>query len=132
MAGTVTVFNSYNEPVTNLLVANNVAGNIAGWAAGPSPSKYTPSALSVARSKYPQTTPVFAYGDNRVVIPWNSYTGNTTISIPATTSVDDDLILYLTLNQAVLLTARGMVLSITPVSTSLSGQTNFEADQKAG
>ncbi|KVO08118.1 hypothetical protein [Burkholderia ubonensis] len=120
MAGFVTVFNSYNEPITNLLVGNNVAGNVAGWSAGPTPPQYTPSGLKVARSKYPSTSPVFAYGDNSLVFPWDSRTGKTTVSIPTDQSLDDDLILYLTQNDAILLTARGVVINTSPVTTTLS------------
>ena len=120
MPGKVVVFNSYNEPITGLLVANNVAGNIAGWAVGPTPPQYTPSALSVPRSKYPATTAVFAYGKNTLIFPWNSRTGNTTVDIPLEISLDDDLLLYLTQNQAILLTARGVVISTFVVTTTLS------------
>jgi len=120
MPGKVTVFNSYNEPITNMLVANNVAGNIGGWSPGPTPPQYTPSALTVPRSKYPATTAVFAYGDNAMVFPWNSRTGHTTVSIPLDSSLDDDLILYLTQNLAILLTARGVVMGTSQVTTTVS------------
>ncbi|CAD7717980.1 hypothetical protein LMG31884_27200 [Xanthomonas hydrangeae] len=120
MAGKVTVFNSYNEPITSLLVTNNNAGNIAGWAAGPTPPLYTPSSLAVPRSKYPSTSAVFAYGDNTLVFPWDSRTGHATVTISQDSSLDDDLILYITQNKAILLTARGVVLNTFDVTTSLN------------
>jgi hypothetical protein len=120
MPGKVTVFNSYNEPIVHMLVANLDAGNIGGWAVGPTPPQFTPSAGTVPRSKYPSTTAVFAYGDNPMVFPWNSRTGHTTVSISVDISLDDDLILYLTQNLAILLTARGVVLSTSEVKTTLS------------
>lgn len=124
MVGKVTVFNSYNETISKLLIANNDAGTIAGWSTGTNPPLYTPSALTVKRSKYPSpdNTALFAYGDNALVFPWASRTGNTTVNIPVDTSLDDDLILYLTQNQAILLTARGVVLNITSITTSLSAE----------
>lgn len=120
MTGKVTVFNNYHEPVTHLLVSNNNAGNIPGWSPGSAPPQYTPSSLAVPRAKYPASSAVFAYGTNSVVFPWNSRTGHTTVSIPTDTSLDDDLILYLTQNQAILLTSRGVVINASPVTTSLS------------
>ena len=131
MTGKVTVFNSYNESITNLLVANNNAGNIGGWATGPTPPLYTPSSLAVPRSKYPASTAVFAYGDNPLVFPWNSRTGKTTVNIPTETSLDDDLIVYLTQNQAILLTARGVVISTSQVVTSLSARSDEEEAAEA-
>jgi WD40 repeat protein len=111
MSGNVIVFNSYNEPIHSLLVSNNQAGKIGGWAAGPTPPKYTPSALSVPLSKFPSDSDaVFAYGDNEMVFKWDSRTGHTTVTIPEDLSLDDDLILYLTQNQAILLNSRGNVL----------------------
>jgi len=121
MPGNVMVFNIYNEPVTNLLVGNNNAGNIAGWATGPNPPQYTPSGLPVKRTKYPSDESAsFAYGDNPMVFPWHSRTGKTTVNIPVSTSLDDDLILYLSQNEAILLTARGVVISTSTVTTTLS------------
>jgi hypothetical protein len=120
MSGKVTVFNSYNEPITNLLVSNNIAGNIAGWSQGPTPPLYTPGSLPVQRAKYPGSSPVFAYGANTMVFPWDSRTGHTTVTIPPETSLDDDLILYLTQNDAILLTARGVVINTATVETTLS------------
>ncbi len=111
MPGNITVFNSYNEPVTQLSVGGYAAGDIAGWSQ--TAPRYTPSQLVVARSKDRGTKASFAIGANQVSIPWNSFTGLCTVKIPdpetSPVSLDDDLILYLTVNKAFLLTTRGFV-----------------------
>jgi hypothetical protein len=116
--GNVYVFNSYNETVSGLSVAGGAAGDISAWAMGGG-TRYTPSARAVPRAR--NATPgSFAVGDNIVRIPWDSYTGRATVTIPSPAtspvSLDDDLILFLTLNQAILESTRGFVLSTFPVS----------------
>jgi hypothetical protein len=116
----VYVFNSYNEAVSSLGVAGGVVGDIAGWSRGSGQvTQYTPSARPVPRVR--NATPGgFAVGDNAVRIPWDSYTGRATVTIPSPgsspVSLDDDLILLLTLTQAILESTRGFVLSTFPVS----------------
>jgi hypothetical protein len=110
----VYVFNCYNEPITKFLVGGNAAGDIAGWSTTAT-TKYTPSLLVVPRSKFPQDDKAtFAVGDNDIRVPWDSFTGTTTITIPDPTkqsiSLDDDLILFVTRNEAILMTTRGFVL----------------------
>ena len=119
----VYVFNLYNEPVTNLSVAGYNAGNIDGYATGTVPPNvpiYTPASLAVPRSKNPGTTASFAIGDNAMVIPGDSFRGTTTVTIPnpavSPVSLNDPLILYLTRNDAVLVTDRGYVLGQFPVA----------------
>jgi hypothetical protein len=109
----VYVFNCYNEPITKLLVGGNSAGDIAGWStvAG---TKYTAAELAVPRSKYPDDAKAtFAIGDNDIRVPWDSFTGTATVAIPNPTSspisLDDDLILFITRNEAILMTTRGFV-----------------------
>jgi hypothetical protein len=114
MPGSVTVFNSYNEPVTQLSVGGYSAGDIAGWSKGPTPPLFTPSALVVPRSKSPETKATFAIGPNLVIVNWNSFVVKYTVVVPdprsSGISLDDDLILYLTVNEAILVTARGFVI----------------------
>ena len=114
MAGTVYVFNCYNEPISKLDIGGDPAGDIAGWSTTAA-TKYTPSELAVKRSKFPDAGPSFAIGDNDLRIPWDSFTGTTTVTIPdpkvGPVSLDDDLILFVTRNEVVLLTTRGFVMS---------------------
>src|SRR4051812_78512 len=125
MPGTVTVFNCYNEPVTSLSVSGGTAGDIDAWSdGGPGqPPKYTPAERSVPRSKY-KTQGQFAVGDNAVQIPWNSFSGAATVTIPDPTkvpiSLDDPLILMVCTNQAALLTTRGFVQATFPVTLTMS------------
>jgi hypothetical protein len=119
----VYVFNLYNEPVSNLSVSGYNAGDIAGYATGTVPPNvpiYTPASLAVPRSKSPGSTASFAVGDNAVLIPWDSFRGAVTVTIPnpavSPVSLMDPLILYLTRNDAVLMTDRGYVLGQFPVA----------------
>jgi hypothetical protein len=115
--GSVYVFNAYNEPVGSLSVSGGSAGTIAAWSSG-GRDKYTPASLSVPRSRS-KTGGQFANGDNPVVASWDSFTGRTTVKIPGFdqgVSLDDDLILFLTTNKAILESTRGRVLDIFPVS----------------
>ena len=123
MPGKVYVFNSYNEKITGLSVSGYAAGDIPGWADGTgSATKYTPSGLAVERVKDIGSSAAFAIGDNAVVVPWDSFRGQVTVTIPdpkhSDVSLDDDLILYLTKNEAILLTTRGFVNATFPVSLS--------------
>lgn len=114
----VTVFNLYNEPVSGLSVSGYAAGKIAGYADGSQEGlpRYTPACLLVPRTKSPESEATFAIGDNPVVVPWNSFRGSGTVTIPDPAkdklSLDDDLILLLAVNQAVLMEARGFVRGI--------------------
>jgi hypothetical protein len=114
MPGKVYAFNCYDEKVTALSVSGYNAGNIDPWADGTgSALKYTPSGLAVDRVKDIGSSAAFAIGDNAVVIPWDSFRGAVTVTIPdpknSDVSLDDDLVLYLTKNEAILLTTRGFV-----------------------
>jgi hypothetical protein len=125
MPGTVTVFNCYNEPITSLSVSGNGVGDVAAASDGSSgkPPKYTPSGKAIPRSKHSEQGK-FAIGDNPVQIPWNSFTGTTTIQIPnpttAPVSLDDDLVLYVTTNKAILVLSRGYVFNTFDVKTVVS------------
>jgi|SRR3954447_13173576 len=130
MPGTVTVFNCYNEPITSLSVSGNGVGDIPPASPGGDgkPLKYTPSGKAIPRSKHAEQGK-FAIGDNAVQIPWNSFTGTTTITIPnpttAPVSLDDNLILYVTTNKAILVLERGFVLQTFDVKTAV----NLEAEE---
>jgi hypothetical protein len=116
--GGVTVFNCHNEAVSGLTVAGGLAGNVAGWSLGGAQTPYTPAGLVVPRSLGPNPGQ-FAIGDNALTLPWDSFTGSATITIPdprsGVVSLLDDLILFAALNQAVLLSARGTALATFPV-----------------
>jgi hypothetical protein len=127
MAGKVYVFNCFNEPITGLSVAGYSVGNIPQWADGTGKAiKYTPEGMTVERSKYP-TQKDFAIGENSLLVPWDSFTGSTTVVIPDpkpqeknSVSLDDDLILFLCTNEAILLTTRGFVLNTFPMQLQAS------------
>lgn len=119
--GRVYVFNCFNEPISGLAVAGRSVGTIPGWSdGGRDQTRYTPAGLAVPRAR--STTPgQFAFGDNAVAIPWDSYTGVTTIKIPdpqSGVSLDDDLILFVAVNQATLQTTRGFVLATFKINPS--------------
>ena len=119
MPGKVYVFNSYNEPITNLSVSGYNAGSIAGWG-----TDYKPDVINVPRAKHSddESTAAFAIGDNPMIIPWDSFQAAAKVTIPnpaaSNVSLDDDLILYLMVNKAILVTTRGYVLDVFDVSTS--------------
>jgi hypothetical protein len=128
------VFNLYNEPVTGLSVSGYAAGDIAGYANGTVPAGspiYTPASLPVPRSKTPGSSATFAIGDNSIIAPWDSFHGSATITIPDPktnpVSLDDPLILLLAVNDAILLTTRGYVVQIFPVSLTNSAGETVEA-----
>ncbi|HEX8392435.1 MAG TPA: hypothetical protein VF665_08780 [Longimicrobium sp.] len=138
MAGKVTVFNCFNEPVTNLSVAGySAAATIAGWADGTVTGvpKYTPSSTTVPRAKYAGSSAVFAIGDNAVKVPWDSFTGSITVTVPSSVpgtgpiSLDQDLMLYVGANQAFLTTQFGYVIGTFTVVGALGG---VQVDTEAG
>ena len=122
--GKVYVFNCYNEPITNLSVSGYSAGDIAGWQEGDQGKTFTPNELLVPRAKHGEdlTAAAFAIGTNNVVIPWVSFLANSGITIPnpavSPVSLMDSLILYLTVNKAILMTHRGYVLETFEVATT--------------
>jgi hypothetical protein len=112
--GKVTVFNCYNEPVHRLTIDGDDVGNIAQWSEGGAnrPAKYTPASLTVPRSKNPEPKS-FAIGNNRLSAVWNSFTGTATIKIPDPNEVSlmDDLLLFLAINEATMMSTRGYVIA---------------------
>lgn len=119
----VTVFNCYNEQISKLSVGGYSAGDIKPWSDGSSgnPPKYTPSSIAVPRTKNSDdNNPTFAIGDNQVIVPWDSFKGTLTVTIPdpksTDVSLDDDLMLFITRNNAILVTQRGYEKGSFPVS----------------
>jgi len=134
MGSFVYVFNLYSEPVSNLTVDGALAGSIAGYATGAGAPPYTPARLAVSRAKYPTGPAAFVLGDNSVQIPWDSFRGITTVTIPspgsAPVGLDDPLLLLLAVNQATLLSTRGFVLANFGVSLGM-GEAGTVADGRA-
>jgi len=81
--GQVSVFNCFEEPVSGLTVAGGPAGSIPGWSLRGAETRYTPAGLPVWRSNVPNRGE-FAMGDNALTLPWDSFTGAATITIPET------------------------------------------------
>jgi hypothetical protein len=118
MPGKVYCFNAFNEPIGQLNVNGLSAGNVAGWAASGA-TIYTPVALAVPRARHGdgQTSAVFPNDmATQVMIGWDSYTIQTSINLQGlpNVSLDDDLILYVAVNQMTLMTTRGFVLLAVP------------------
>lgn len=120
MPGSVHVFNLYNETISNLSISGCPAGSINGYANGSSAPIYTPASLSVPRTRHPDGSATFAIGPNQVIIPWDSFRAMTTVTIPSPSTspvgLDDPLILLLAVNEAMLLTTRGYLLTTFPVT----------------
>lgn len=120
MPGKVYCFNCYNEPINQFAVNGLSAGRASGWSAAGS-SIYTPASLAVPRARHGdgQSTAVFPNDmPTALSIDWDSYSiqGSIDLSRLANVSLDDDLILYIALNQMTLMSTRGFVLSTTPIS----------------
>jgi hypothetical protein len=118
MPGKVYCFNCHRETISQLLVNGLPASTIAGWTI----PGYTPASLPVDRIRRSDgRTPAFPIDrPTALELRWQSFTGK--VSIPAVSpfdspvSLDDDLVLYMTLNGAILLTTRGSVMSMSDVS----------------
>ena len=133
MPGKVSVFNLYNEPISGLSVSGYSAGNIAGYNPPTSSPAYQPGALGtpVPRAAHAGSAAMFITGDNALIIPWESFTGTVTINMPDPTksqvSIDDDLIVYLATNLALVVTTRGYVLSSPDVALATGDGEPVEA-----
>jgi hypothetical protein len=95
------------------------AGTVGGWAASGT-TIYTPVALAVPRARHGdgQSTAVFPNDmPTPLRIDWDSYTIQSSISMVGlpNVSLDDDLILYIAVNQMTLMTTRGFVLLSVPL-----------------
>src|SRR5215217_502754 len=134
--GTVHVFNSFNEPISALSVSGYNGGAIDGWSSTPA-TLYTPAQLSVPPVLHQSdaTSAAFAVGNNPVIISWVSFRSSVTVTIPnpaSGVSLLDDLILYLTVNKAILLTTRGYVLSVFDIATLEIHGEYMRSDQGMG
>jgi hypothetical protein len=120
MPGKVYCFNCYNETINQFNVNGLSAGTISGWAASGA-TIYTPVSTGVNRARHGdgQTTPVFPNDmPTPLRIDWDTFTVQTSISLMGlpNVSLDDDLILYMALNQLTLMTTRGFVLLNQPIA----------------
>ena len=115
--GSVHVFNCYNEPVTGLSVAGYVAGSIGALA---DDDTFTPQSIPVPRARTRPTTAAFAIGATTVIVPWDSFRGTTTVTVPdpadGAVSLTDPLLLALSPSGSALLTQRGYVLSFSAMA----------------
>jgi len=114
MPGKVYCFNAYNETINQLNVNGLSAGTVAGWSTTAG-TLYTPVALAVTRARHGdgQSAPVFPNDMTTPLrIDWDSFTVQTSINLVGlpNVSLDDDLILYFSVNQMTLMTTRGFVL----------------------
>jgi hypothetical protein len=116
--GNVYVFNNFNEPISALNVASFQAGAVPAWTANGN-AIYTPQFIKIPRVKHAdeRTSAAFAQDQaNDVVAKWDSFIGHGVITMPAgDVSLDEDLILYLAVNQFTLLTTRGFVKQNVPI-----------------
>jgi hypothetical protein len=120
MPGKVYCFNCYNETINQFNVNGLAAGSISGWATSGA-TIYTPVSLAVARARHGdgQSVPVFPNDmPTPLRIDWDTFTIQTSINCQGlpNVSLDDDLILYMALNQLTLMTTRGFVLINQPVA----------------
>ena len=113
MAGKVYVFNCYNEPV-QLVVNGFAAGAIPSWGSTGA-SIYQPQSIALGRVKASASGPQFASGNNACRAQWDSFAVTVNVGIPSQgVSLDDDLLLYLFVNQSLLASTRGLVLQAFP------------------
>lgn len=120
MPGKVYCFNCYNETINQFNVNGLSAGTISGWSTSGA-TIYTPVATAVNRARHGdgQSTPVFPNDmPTPLRIDWDTFTVQTSISLVGlpNVSLDDDLILYMALNQLTLMTTRGFVLLNQPIA----------------
>jgi len=132
MPGNVYLFNLFSEPISNLAVNGFAAGSIGGYANGGTGTPiYTPASLAVPRTRYPADSAAFTIGANSVILPWDSFRGITMVNIPdpaqTPVSLNDPLLLLVAVNEAMLMTTRGLLLSTFPVQLGM--QAAAESDR---
>lgn len=112
MSGNVVVFNCGIHPIKSLLVGERqVDGAIPGWTAGPIPAQYTPRQLQVPRSQAGLADRAsFVEGANPVEIQWYGLTGRTRVTIHPHIDLNEDLVLFITASEVLLLDAGGRVI----------------------
>jgi hypothetical protein len=129
MPGKVYCFNCYNEPINQLNVNGLPAGTVAGWQASGG-TIYTPVALPVPRARHGDGQQAAVFPNDMPTpmrIDWDSYTIQSSINLVGlpNVSLDDDLILYIAVNQLTLMTTRGFVLLTVPLTPA--GKTSAAA-----
>jgi hypothetical protein len=120
--GNVYVFNCFNEKA-QISVTGYSAGPIAAWQSVTGSNPYQPSAVTVPRIKHNDERSGAAFADdggNSLNVGWDSGICNgIPIDIPTTgLSIDEDLVLYITHNQAILLRFDGFVLGQQPLTVT--------------
>ncbi|HEY1604926.1 MAG TPA: hypothetical protein VGF77_04955 [Allosphingosinicella sp.] len=119
MPGKVYCFNCYNETMNQLNVNGLSAGSIGGWSSSGS-AIYTAVAVAVNRARHSDgSQPVFSNDQPTALrLNWDSFAIQTQISLVGlpNVSLDDDLILYIAVNQLTLVSSRGFVLLSQPIS----------------
>ena len=122
MPGNVYCFNNYNEPINQFNVNGSSFGTnpvIGGWAAAGA-TIYTPLAVPVPRVRHGDGAGAAFASDQPtpVRVNWDSWTiqGTVDLTLVKNVSLDDDLILYIAINQLTLMDTRGFVLLTVPVS----------------
>ena len=133
MPGKVYCFNCYNETMNQLNVNGLTAGSISGWSSSGS-TIYTPVAKAVNRARHGdgQTEPVFPNDQPTPLrFDWDSFTIQTQISLVGlpNVSLDDDLILYIAINQLTLMSTRGFVLLTQPITPAAKSEAGSDALQ---
>ena len=110
--GNVYVYNNFNEPISVLKIATFEAGAVPAWVADGN-AIYTPQSIKIPRIRHAdeRTSAAFVQDQsNDIVVKWDSFMGHGVITMPAgEVSLEDDLILYLAINQFTLMTTRGFV-----------------------
>jgi hypothetical protein len=116
--GNVYVFNNFNEPISVLNIATFQAGAVPAWIATGN-AIYTPQSMKIPRVRHADERTSAAFAQDRandVVVKWDTFIGHGVITMPAgDVSLEDDLILYLALNQFTLMTTRGFVKQNVPI-----------------
>lgn len=122
MSGSVVILNCGVHPIKSLLVRGvPVDGAIPGWTAGPVPARYTPRQLAVPRSRAPLPHhATFIEGPNALEIGWYGLTGRTRVTVHPHIDPKDDLVLFITASEALLLDAGGRVIGSFGISIAPS------------
>ncbi|ELX09337.1 hypothetical protein Jab_2c14030 [Janthinobacterium sp. HH01] len=130
MTGNVYCFNTFGDNLEQFSVngasASATVPAVAGWptASSSSTSIYTPYALSVPRARHGDTFTAVFLNDGPTVMGMNWDSGKVETSIdlsqlPHPVSLDEDLILYMSANQMILMNIHGFVLKTVPYSMNL-------------
>ena len=112
--GSVYIFNVNGEAMSVITIRGNASSDtIPGWSTGAG-DMFTPHELKVPRVKLPINEFAFAQGSNIVTYQRPTFNGVLQVNIPPTVSLADDLILYLTLDLAILMRTSGEVIDTIP------------------